>query len=97
MAFTIVLTFRARLQVLDINDYLSERNPTAAERFRERLDKAYQQLSDFPLSGRRGLTPNMRRLILRPYIITYRVVPTGVEILDIRHGRQRPPALPEED
>ena len=96
MAFTIAVTFRARLQTLDILDYLNERSPTAAGRFTQRLDKAYQQLSEFPFSGRRAAAAGTRRLVMAPYILTYRAVGDTVDILDIRHGRQRPPAHPED-
>ena len=94
---SVTATRRARLQIDLIADYLNEHNPAASRRFHERLRTAYRQLSDFPLSGRRGTVANTRRLVVRPYVLTYRVAASGVEILDIRHGRQRPLALPEDD
>ena len=93
----VTVTKRARLQIDLIADYLNEHNPAATRRFLESLRTAYWQLSDFPLSGRRGTVSNTRRLIVRPYVLTYRVVASGVEILDIRHGRQRPLAPSKDD
>jgi len=96
MASTIAVTLRARLQTLDITDYLNARSPAAASRFTEWLSKAYRQLSEFPLSGGRSVA-GTRRLIVIPYVLTYRVAGDTVEVLDIRHGRQRPPTMPEEE
>jgi toxin ParE1/3/4 len=89
MPSAVAATARAHLQILTIVDYLNEQNPAASRRFQERLAIAYRQLSEFPLSGARGRTSNTRRLIVAPYILTYRIMPAGIEILDVRHGRQR--------
>jgi plasmid stabilization system protein ParE len=85
---------RARLQQRLAVEYLLSRHRRAAERLAERFAKAYRQLADFPLSGARGSRPGLRRPVVAPYVITYRDGPTGVEILDIRHGRQRETPLP---
>ena len=87
---------RARLQLRVALEYLSKRNPTAAQNLAHRLDRAYRQLADFPLSGPPGLTSGTRRLVVAPYVLTYRDTPTGIEILDIRHGRQRPAPPPDD-
>lgn len=89
MISTVVATARAQLQIAVIVDYLNERNPTAARRFLEQLKTAHRQLSEFPLSGVRGRTTATRRLVVAPYVLTYRIVPAGVEVVDIRHSRQR--------
>jgi plasmid stabilization system protein ParE len=75
--------------------YLSDRNPAAAYRLLARVEAARQQLSDFPRSGPRGPVPSTRRLIVSPYVLTYREVDGDVQIVDFRHGRQR--GLGEED
>jgi len=86
MASTVAATARARLQIAVIVEYLNERNPASARRFQERLKTAYRQLSEFPLSGARGRTSNTRRLVVAPYVLTYRIIAAGVEVLDIRHA-----------
>ena len=96
MAVDVRVTRRAGLQFALITDYLNARNPAAARRFEERFTAAARQLSDFPLSGARGRT-GTRRLSVRPYVLTYRVTAAGVEILDVRHGRQREMPLPEDE
>jgi plasmid stabilization system protein ParE len=95
MPRAIIASPRAELQLMDILAYLNRRNPLAGRRFTERVEAAYRQLSNFPLSGARGQATGTRRLILAPYVLTYREVGTEViEIIDIRHGRQRPPSPP---
>jgi len=79
---------------MDTLAYLNSRSPTAGKRFTERLEATYRQLSDFPLSGARGATSGTRRLVVASYVLTYRELPAGIEIADIRHGRQRETSLP---
>ncbi len=47
-----------------------------------------EELSGFPLLGRRGKEPRTRSLIVAPlpYIVTYRVADEVIEILRIHHG-----------
>src|SRR5262249_3123895 len=97
MAQRVFASSRARLQIAAIVDYLNEHRPSAGRRLLARLSTAYQQLANFPLSGPRGPVPGTRRLVVTPYILTYRITPAGIEILDIRHGRQRTPLGPASD
>jgi plasmid stabilization system protein ParE len=82
---------------MDILDYLNERNPAAGRRLTERFEAVYGQLADFPQSGARGRAPGTRRLIVTPYILTYREISAELlEIIDIRHGRRRPEVTRED-
>ena len=51
------------------------------------------QLADFPLSGRDGRVDGTRELVIpgTQYIVAYRVVDSGVEILAIMHGARQWP------
>jgi len=71
--------------------YLAARSIPAARRLLERIQSARRQLTAFPRSGRPGLVPGTRRLVVVPYILTYRERGTDLEIIDIRHGRQAEP------
>ncbi|HZK89631.1 MAG TPA: type II toxin-antitoxin system RelE/ParE family toxin [Stellaceae bacterium] len=93
---SVAVTARAQLQIDVIIDYLNARNPATGRNFLEQIKTAYRQLSEFPLSGIRGRTPNTRRLVVASFVLTYRNVPAGVEIVDIRHGRQLEAPLPED-
>ena len=69
--------------------FLGDRNPTAAYRLLDRIEAARQQLADFPRSAPRGAVPGTRRLLVAPYVLTYREAGDAIEIIDFRHGRQR--------
>jgi toxin ParE1/3/4 len=54
-----------------------------------RAEDARRMLTEHPRSGRPGSIPGTRRLVIVPYIITYREKAEDLEIIDIRHSRQR--------
>jgi toxin ParE1/3/4 len=89
MSRPVIVMPRARLQLKITLDYLNSRSPSAARNLAQRFHRAYRQLADFPLSGPAGSVPGTRRLVVAPYVLTYRDTRAGIEILDIRHGRQR--------
>jgi plasmid stabilization system protein ParE len=78
--------------------YLADRNPVAGRRLISRIDAARRQLADFPRNAPRASAPGTRRLIVAPYVLTYREHGSVIEIIDFRHGRQapyQPSAAPE--
>jgi len=75
---------------------VAERNPAAARRLRERIAAAQQQLADFPQSAPRAASPGTRRLVVAPYVLTYRERGTVVEIIDVRHSRQAERPIPDD-
>ncbi|MFO0577077.1 MAG: type II toxin-antitoxin system RelE/ParE family toxin [Polyangia bacterium] len=68
----LVLAPKARADLFDIDAYLAERNPLAAERLIERLIQAMQALTRMPLMGRTcedlGL-PAVRRFVVEKHHI----------------------------
>src|SRR3954452_14521036 len=78
-------------------EYLARRSPAAGDRFLDRVETARRLLSEYPLLGRPTEMQDTRRLVVPPYVVTYRVIVFDVVIVDIRHQRQaeRPP--PEEN
>jgi toxin ParE1/3/4 len=90
MPYRVAFVTRARRQLNAQTAYLIDRNPVAAQRLLQRVDDARRQLADFPRSGPPAVTPGLRRLILAPYVLTYRIQGSVVEILDFRHERQTP-------
>jgi toxin ParE1/3/4 len=92
----VVFVRRARRQLNAQLAYVTERNPAAAQRLRERIAAARQQLANFPQSAPRATSPGTRRLVVAPYVLTYRERGTVVEILDVRHSRQAGRPIPEE-
>jgi len=77
-------------------EYLAERWPGAAANFLDAIERARQQLSEHPVSGPPGIIPDTRRLVVGPYILSYRVRRRTVEIFAIRHSRQRDAREPRE-
>jgi plasmid stabilization system protein ParE len=68
----------------------------AVRHLREIIERARCLLGDFPQTGRRGQTPGTRRLVVAPYILTYRELGGDVVLVDIRHSRQAERPIPEE-
>lgn len=72
-----------------IHLYIRERNPIAARQVAERLFAAAASLSDFPHRGP-GSTAGFRELVIvRPYVLVYRVQPEGVRIVRVWRGAPR--------
>jgi plasmid stabilization system protein ParE len=96
MPHRVVFVRRARRQLDAQIAYVAERNPAAAQRLRERVAAAQQQLADFPQSAPRADSPGARRLVVTPYVLTYRQRGTVVEIIDVRHSRQAERPIPDD-
>jgi plasmid stabilization system protein ParE len=92
----VILAPRALRQFNAQLAYLADRNPEAGRRLIARIVEARKQLADFPRSAPRSRAPGTRRLIVAPYVLTYREAGDDIEIIDFRHGRQRAFDEPDE-
>jgi len=83
-------TEEATANLEHISLYIAEDNPEAALQTVNTIYERIEQLRDFPNRGRIGREKGTRELVLAPlpYIIAYRVVESGVQILHIWHGAQ---------
>jgi toxin ParE1/3/4 len=81
-----------------IADYFATNSLEAGERFFQEFNRKCRQLTAFPNSGRTYLSirPNLRGLPFEGYIIFYRVLNDGIEILRVVSGRRDFPSLFEE-
>jgi toxin ParE1/3/4 len=89
-------TARARRDLLDIWLYIGGDNPAAADRVYARLAARIRILEKRPSAGRPRpeIAPDARSLVEPPFLILYRVVANGVQIVRVLHGRRRiDPAL----
>jgi toxin ParE1/3/4 len=89
-----------RLQVIadleEITDYLAQHSEPAALRFLDAAEQTIRFLEVLPLAGRlcRFKNPAMtgvrKRVIngFRKYLVYYRPLPDGVEVLRVIHGRR---------
>jgi toxin ParE1/3/4 len=70
--------------------YIAEDNPEAALKIANSIYERIEELAVFPNRGRKGREEGTRELVLAPlpYITTYRVKESTVEILHIFHGAQ---------
>ncbi|MBV9330421.1 MAG: type II toxin-antitoxin system RelE/ParE family toxin [Alphaproteobacteria bacterium] len=94
MTGRVVFSRRAAAEVEEIAAFLAEQGQAAADRFARALQRAQQQLSQFPNSGAPGLRPGARRLVFGDYILSYRRRGSEIEIFAVRHARRRDARTP---
>lgn len=85
----------AYYDIESIFSYVSQDNKEAAEKLRLSLYEAIGGLGDFPDTGAvipeeiaPGAERGYRRIVVRPYLIFYRVVEDRIVIARVLHGRR---------
>ncbi|MFB2892105.1 type II toxin-antitoxin system RelE/ParE family toxin [Aerosakkonemataceae cyanobacterium BLCC-F50] len=93
-----VINILASEDLSAIADYFAENNLEAGERFFREFNRKCQQLVAFPNSGKSyaQIRPDLRGLSLEGYIVFYRVLSDGIEILRVVSGRRNFSSLFEE-
>ena len=93
-----VINVLANQDLNEIADYFAENSLEAGERFFLAFNRKCQQLVAFPNSGKSyaAIRPGLRGLSLEGYVIFYRILDDGIEILRVVSGRRDFPALFEE-
>jgi len=81
-------TQQALADLAEIEHYIEQERPAAAQRVAAHLVSSVEHVAEFPQLGRRGRRPGTRNLIIPPYVISYRVRSQRLEILSIWHGRR---------
>jgi addiction module RelE/StbE family toxin len=85
----LVWTDEARDDLRLILDYISDRNPTAAEKLEEKIGRTLEGLILHPYMYRPGRVPGTREAVVHPnYIVVYQVGGDVVDITAIMHTRQ---------
>lgn len=80
-----------------IRDYIARDNPAAARRVLQAIKTEVDTLKEHPGTGRPGRLATTRELVVSryPYIVAYRQVDAGVQILAVVHtSRLWPDQLP---
>ena len=74
--------------IRDIVDFIAGDNPAAAERWFRELDQVFQLLAEFPQLGQmvKGRRRTIRRRTFGNYVIYYRAIESGVEVVRVFHG-----------
>lgn len=87
-------TAEARIRLLEIQAYIAQNSATAARQIAARLLRRSRMLATPPLTGRRlpeYPDEDLREILERPYRILYRITPQQIEIVTVKHYRQRLP------
>jgi toxin ParE1/3/4 len=87
------LTAQAEEDLIDIWSYIAQYNPLAADRLLDALDRKCQTLAQNPQMGmaRDDIATGVRHFPVGNYIILYRNVGNGIEVVRYVHGRRRLP------
>ena len=93
MGLKVRLAPRAIADLDEIRAYLTERNPRAAERVRQRIEQAITTLADFPGIGRPThlIGVSVTTVLRYPYLVYYTAADPELVILHIRHAARDVP------
>ena len=74
----------------DIWDYIAADNVNAADRFVDLITEKFHSLARNPSIGqpRPDLQPDLRCFPVRKYVIYYREISDGIEVVRVLHGRE---------
>ncbi len=88
-------TRRARQDLIDIWAYIAREDPAAADRQLDRIDETCGLLAENPRLGpeRSDIRQGLRYFVVGSYVILYRMVDNGVEIVRVVHGARDLQAL----
>lgn len=85
-------TRQAEIDLLNIWLYIARDDPAAADRLFDRLERRRADLARHPRLGSRrpDIAAEARCLVEGSYLILYRIVGGGVEIVRVVHGARDP-------
>ncbi len=84
------LNSKAEEDVLNIWSYIAENNPATATKFIRTFHQHFTLLAENAQLGqaRPDIAPKLRYFPVKRYLILYRRVPDGVEIMRVVHGNR---------
>jgi toxin ParE1/3/4 len=85
----ILISDKAKRDLLNLYSYLAERNPAAAATIIQAIDEKFAQLSRFPFIGpeRSSLSQGLRGVVVRTQLIFYTVGQDRITIVRVIDGR----------
>jgi toxin ParE1/3/4 len=91
----IVVAPLAQADIDEIWDYIARDSLANADRFVDQIVQRFALLADNPRLGSRrdDLRPGLRRFGYRGYLIYYRIVRGGIEVVRVVHGARQQRAL----
>lgn len=87
----IVRSPRAREDLIELWTHIAADNPSAADRMLDRIEAKLRLLADTPRLGpaRPDIAEGLRLFPIRRYVVLYRELPDGIEIVRVVHGMRR--------
>ena len=84
-------TAQAEADLIDIWLYIAPDNPAAADKMLDEIEDKSVLLSDQPRLGpsRPDIAPELRYFPVGNYLILYRIISGGVEVVRVVHGARR--------
>ncbi|MBE8992302.1 type II toxin-antitoxin system RelE/ParE family toxin [Nostoc sp. LEGE 12450] len=84
------ISTQAAQDIEDIWKYLAPNNLKAADKLFDILRESFPKLAKFPKMGRLQdeVAPFLRSFLVKNYLIFYRLIDEGIEIVRILHGSQ---------
>ena len=81
-------TAQAEEDLIDIWLYIAQDNPAAADRLLDKIDGKILLLAEQPAIGRarEDIAPDLRFLPIGKYLILYRIILDGIEIVRVVQG-----------
>lgn len=88
-------TARAEEDLVELWLHIGTDNPNAADKLLDRIGSAFDLLAANPAIGpaRPDLAPDLRYFAVRNYLILYRLITDGIEIVRVVHGARYLPDL----
>jgi toxin ParE1/3/4 len=92
---TVIRSRHAEDDLLEIWRYIARDNPDAADRVLDRIERVVELLAHHPLMGaaRPDLRKDLRYFVSGRYLILYRPIIGGVEVVRVVHGARDLPGL----
>jgi toxin ParE1/3/4 len=95
----IIISQLASRNIRSIANYIAQERPRVAQKFYDECEALFPVLADFPRMGKllklQGTRdPEIRMMVLKtgwPYVVFYRPVEGGVEILRVHDSRRKLP------
>jgi len=91
----IIVAPLAQADIDGIWDHIARDSVLNADRFVDRIARRFGLLADNPGLGtaRDDLRPGLRRFVHGHYLIYYRAIPGGIEVVRVIHGARRQETL----
>jgi toxin ParE1/3/4 len=88
-------TPEAEADLINILVYVGRQSARPADRLAATIDQKCQMLAEFPDRGTscEDLAPGLRYFPVGKYLIFYRLIPDGIEVIRVVHGARDLPSL----